>query len=135
MRPSSVKLCNDVGYGFAYSGNLRQAAFGDETIQRDRKRRQAIGRSGICLGSIWIAAAQCGSHCIFPKESRDRLRIRFDHSLSPASRADRGIWSEKIFVRKLTAGAVVPGPAIVSVLGRERIPKTLYGMRHPFLFD
>jgi hypothetical protein len=82
MGAGLVKLGDDIRDGLPHAGDLRQSALFDETLEGDSERGQAVGRSGIRFGSVWIAAAQDTSLRVFAQQLRDLLPVSLGHRVS-----------------------------------------------------
>jgi ribosomal protein S27AE len=77
-----VKLGDDVGDRLADAGDLLETVFGDEHVQRDREGGQTVGRAGIRLRTVGIAAAQRAALRVFAQQSCDLLRTDLGHRFS-----------------------------------------------------
>ena len=89
MSARLVKLGDDVGYRLADAGDLREPVFGDEHMQRDGKRRQAVGGPRIGFRPVGIAAAQGGALRVLSQETCYSASVEGRHSTSLPSRVRR----------------------------------------------
>ena len=70
MLASLMELGDDAGQGVADTGNLGEAAFRDQPVQRQRAKRKVLGGTAIGPGAIGVAARQLHPLGDLPKECR-----------------------------------------------------------------
>ena len=84
----AVKLRDDIGDGVADARHFREPIFCDDLVERHRKRDDAVGRAGIGLGPVRIAAAQGRASGEFPEQLGDRGSVESSHTPNNAQQRD-----------------------------------------------
>ena len=80
MAASFVQLGDDVRDRLADARNFGEPAFLDQQVERNGEGGQAVRRTRVGLGPVWIAAAQRAPLRVFTQQSRDLLRIGHRHT-------------------------------------------------------
>ena len=88
MCARAVKLRDDIGNGVADARNFREPILRDDLVQWHRKGADAVGRPGIGLGPVRIAAAQGRASGEFPEKLGDSRGVESSHTPNNAQRRD-----------------------------------------------
>lgn len=80
MSARAIQLGDDVRDGFADPGNLGEAVFLDQHVERDDERGKIIGGAGISLRTIGVASTQRSSLRVFPQEFSHLWGVSDRHS-------------------------------------------------------
>ena len=86
MRACAMQLGDDIRDCVADAWNFRKPLFGDDLVQGPAQRAQTVGRAGIGLGPVRIAAAQGRARGEFSEQLGDGGGVEGSHAGNNAQR-------------------------------------------------